>query len=157
MFCECSYLHLNTTTSQTTLSPHLQHLFNSKDEALCLHGQQSRTKACICLLSPFLFIEWPLIMSRLRIPSRLFYFYFYFSFSCFSLTARLWIWSPHMHALVPSRFSSSKAKSTPWQVVSAPQRLTLEIQYGLPTYPQAEQGWDFPEVVLWHVNLQIIW
>ena len=53
-----------------------------------------------------------------------------------------------MHALVPSRFSSSKAKSTPWQVVSAPQRLTLEIQYGLPTYPQVEQGWDFPEVVL---------
>ena len=60
-----------------------------------------------------------------------------------------------MHALVPSRFSSSKAKSTPWQVVSALQRLTLEIQYGLPTYPQVEQGWDFPEVVLWHVNLQI--
>ena len=60
-------------------------------------------------------------------------------------------------ALVPSRFSSSKAKSTPWQVVSAPQRLTLEIQYSLPTYPQAEQGWDFPEVVLWHVNLQIMW
>ena len=51
-------------------------------------------------------------------------------------------------ALVPSRFSSSKAKSTPWQVVSVPQRLTLEIQYGLPTYPQVEQGWDFPEVVL---------
>ena len=41
-----------------------------------------------------------------------------------------------------------KAKSTPWQVVSVPQRLTLEIQYGLPTYPQVEQGWDFPEVVL---------
>ena len=53
-----------------------------------------------------------------------------------------------MHALVPSRFSSSKAKSTPWQVVSVPQRLTLEFQYGLPTYPQVEQGWDFPEVVL---------
>ena len=50
--------------------------------------------------------------------------------------------------LVPSRFSSSKAKSTPWQVVSVPQRLTLEFQYGLPTYPQVEQGWDFPEVVL---------
>ena len=52
---------------------------------------------------------------------------------------------------------ANKAKSTPWQVVSAPQRLTLEIQYGLPTYPQVEQGWDFPEVVLWHVNLQIRW
>ena len=50
-----------------------------------------------------------------------------------------------------------KAKSTPWQVVSAPQRLTLEIQYGLPTYPQVEQGWDFLEVVLWHINLQIRW
>ena len=45
-------------------------------------------------------------------------------------------------------FSSSKAKSTPWQVVSVPQRLASEIQYGLPTYPQVEQGWDFPEVVL---------
>ena len=54
----------------------------------------------------------------------------------------------HARALVPSRFSSSKAKSTPWQVVSALQRLTLEFQYGLPTYPQVEQGWDFPEVVL---------
>ena len=160
VFCERSYLHLNTTTSQTTLSPHLQHLFNSKYEALCLRGQQSRRKTCIRLLrllSPFPFIERPSITSRLRIPSRLFYFYFYFSFSCFSLTARLRIWSPRAHALVPSRFSSSKAKSTPWQVVSAPQRLTLEIQYGLPTYPQVEQGWDFPEVVLWHVNLQIIW
>ena len=158
MFCECSYLHLNTTTSQTTLSPHLQHLFNSKYEALCLRGQQSRRKTCIRLLrllSPFPFIEWPSITSRLRIPSRL--FYFYFSFSCFSLTARLRIWSPRARALVPSRFSSSKAKSTPWQVVSAPQRLTLEFQYGLPTYPQVEQGWDFPEVVLWHINLQIIW
>jgi hypothetical protein len=41
-----------------------------------------------------------------------------------------------------------KAKSTPWQVVSAPQRLALEFHYGLPTYPQVEQGWDFPEVVL---------
>ena len=46
------------------------------------------------------------------------------------------------------RRRTSKAKSTPWQVVSVPQRLTLEIQYGLPTYPQVEQGWDFPEVVL---------
>ena len=160
VFCEHLYLHLNTITSQTTLSPHLQHLFNSKYEALCLRGWQSRRKTCIhllCLLSPFPFIEWPLITSRLWIPSRLFYFYFYFSFSCFSLMARLWIWLPRMRALVPSRFSSSKAKSTLWQVVSALQRLTLEIQYGLPTYPQVEQGWDFPEVVLWHVNLQIIW
>ena len=153
VFCEHLYLHLNTTTSQTTLSPHLQYLFNSKDEALCLHSWQSRTKACIHLLSPFPFVKWPSIMLRFQIPSRL----FYFSFSCFSFTARLRIWSPRARALVPSRFSSSKAKSTPWQVVSAPQRLTLEIQYGLPTYPQVEQGWDFPEVVLWHINLQIIW
>ena len=157
VFCECSYLCLNTITSQTTFSPHLQHLFNSKDEALHLRGWQSRTKACIHLLSPFPFIEWPSITSRLWIPSRLFYFYFYFSFSCFSFMARLQIWLPRVRALVPSRFSSSKAKSTPWQVVSAPQRLTLEFQYGLPTYPQVEQGWDFPEVVLWHVNLQIRW
>ena len=154
VFCERSYLCLNTITSQTTFSPHLQHLFNSKDEALRLRGQQLRTKACIHLLSPFLFIKGPLITSRLWIPSRL--FYFYFSFSCFSFMARLRIWL-RICALVPSRFSSSKAKSTPWQVVSVPQRLTLEIQYGLPTYPQVEQGWDFPEVVLWHVNLQIIW
>jgi hypothetical protein len=46
------------------------------------------------------------------------------------------------------RKRTSKAKTTPWQVMSVPQRLILEIQYGLPTYPQVEQGWDFLEVVL---------
>jgi hypothetical protein len=53
-----------------------------------------------------------------------------------------------------SRRRANKAKSTLWQIMSvlqvmlALQKLTLEIQYGLPTYPQFEQGWYFPEVVL---------
>ena len=131
---------------------------NMKHYASVVSNRGEKHTICLLhLLSPFPFVEQPLIASRLRIPSRLFYFYFYFSFSCFSFRTRLPIWLPRVRALVPSRLSSSQAKSTPWQVVSAPQRLALEIQYGLPTYPQVEQGWDFPEVVLWHINLQIMW
>ena len=154
VFCEHLYLHLNTTTSQTTLSPHLQHLFNSKYEALCLHGLAIEEKSMHMLALSFS-IRW-MTFDYIKIPEslKILFLFFIFMFLIHGKT-------PDMIActctLVPSRFSSSKAKSTPWQVVSVPQRLTLEIQYGLPTYPQVEQGWDFPEVVLWHVNLQIRW
>ena len=154
VFCECSYLHLNTTTSQTTLSPHLQHLFNSKYKAfafvVCNWGDKH---AYACYACSLLFHSSNDLRSHQDsgFPQDFFIFHFHVSHS----------WQDsrydHMHVLWSHLgfLLIIKAKSTPWQVVSVLQRLTLEIQYGLPTYPQVEQGWDFPEVVLWHVNLQI--
>ena len=147
MFCEYLYLHLNTTTSQTTLSPHLQHLFNSKYEALtfvvCNRGDKH---AHACYTCSLLFCSLNNLQScqDSRFPQDFFIFHFHVSHSWqdsgYDCVCMLW---SHLGFLL-----IIKAKSTPWQVVSVLQRLTLEIQYGLPTYPQVEQGWDFPEVVL---------
>ena len=123
VFCECSYLHLNTTTSQTTLSPHLQHLFNSKYEALCLRGQQSRRKACIltCYACSLLFRSLNDLWSHQDsgVPQDfIFIFHFHVSHSWqdsgYDCTCMLW-----------SHLGFLQARLSPplWQVVSALQRL----------------------------------
>ena len=155
-FCECLYLHLNTTTSQTTPLPiYTSHsTVNMKHTPPWLAIEEKNMHMLAPLALSFSIHLW-MTFDYIKIPDSLKNFlYFYFSFSCFSFM-QFWIWL-RTCTLVPSRFSS-RLKSTPWQVVSALQRLTLEIQYSLPTYPHVEQGWDFPEIVLWHVNLQIRW
>ena len=56
VFCECSYLCLNTTTSQITLSPHLQQPFNSKHEAYAsVVGNRGEKHAYACSACSLLF------------------------------------------------------------------------------------------------------
>ena len=135
------YIHLNTTTSQTTLlSPLFQHpCFNSKYEALCLHGWQWGKSMLNCSL----LFHHKTISNYIKLQNSLkILFLFYFSFSCFSWAKTLDMIFVRSRAGPRSRFSSSEA--TRWQVVSALQTFDFGDSIWFTHLPSGWAGVGFP-------------